>query len=276
MIQSTRQRVVGYAVLILLLIVILLPFYWMLMTSFKPTGEIAAYPPTLLPNHWTVAHYGTVFSQYHFQVYIRNSVIVSVASTFLVLLFASMAGFSIAKLSVRGKVPILVGLLVISMFPPIAMVTTLYVFLRALHWLDSYQALIIPYTAFNLPFSVWLLRNYFLQVPGELLEASKIDGAGVYQTYFRVFLPLTTPGLFAASVFTFVACWTEFFMALVLNPSDQMRTIPVGIALFAGQYNMPFGDIFAGSVVSILPIAVLVLIFRKWIVAGLTAGAIKG
>ncbi|GMA51850.1 hypothetical protein GCM10025857_32070 [Alicyclobacillus contaminans] len=109
-----------------------------------------------------------------------------------------------------------------------------------------------------------------------LFEAAKMDGAGPFQTFYRIFLPLTTPGLFAAAVFTFVASWTEFFMAFVFNSSDQMRTIPVGIALFSSQFSVPYGDIFAGSIISVLPIVILVVIFRRWIVSGLTQGAVKG
>jgi len=276
MIQTRRQKVVGYVVLILFLVLILLPFYWMFITSFKPNLDISAYPPILFPIRWTLSHYATAFGQFHFGTYIRNSVVVAVVTTFFVLAFASMAGFSIARLPVRAKTPMMMGLLMISVFPPIAVVTPLYTMLRTVGWLNSYQALIIPYTAFNLPFAIWILRNYFLQVPGALFEAAKIDGASVFQTFYRVFLPLTTPGMFTAAVFTFVAAWTEFFMALVFNTANQWRTIPVGIALFSSQFSVPYGDLFAGSVVSIIPIMILVVIFRKWIVSGLTAGAVKG
>lgn len=276
MIKPRWQRVLGYVVLILFLILILFPFYWMFATSFKPGKEVSAYPPTYFPTNPTFAHYQEAFVQYGFGQYILNSVIVAVVATFFVLFFASMAGFSIARLPLPGKRPMLIFLLIISVFPPIAVITPLYMLLRDVGWLNSYQALIIPYTAFNLPFAIWILRNYFLQVPGALFEAAKIDGASVFQSYYKIFLPLTRPGLFSAAVFTFVAAWTEFFMALVFNSSNSMRTIPVGIALFSGQFNVPYGTIFAGSVVSILPIIILVIIFRKWIVSGLTQGAVKG
>lgn len=276
MIQPRWQKVLGYVVLILFLILILFPFYWMFITSFKPNTEISAYPPTYFPVAPTFSHYIEAFGKYGFGQYIVNSIIVAVVATFFVLFFASMAGFAIARLPLPGKRPMLIFLLIISVFPPIAVITPLYMLLRDVGWLNSYQALIIPYTAFNLPFSIWILRNYFLQVPGALFEAAKIDGASVFQSYYRIFLPLTRPGLFSAAVFTFVAAWTEFFMALVFNSSNSMRTIPVGIALFGGQFNVPYGTIFAGSVVSIVPIIILVIIFRKWIVSGLTQGAVKG
>ncbi|WP_274432340.1 carbohydrate ABC transporter permease [Alicyclobacillus sp. ALC3] len=276
MIQTRRQKVIGYVVLILFLVAILLPFYWMFITSFKPNTDISAYPPSLFPGTWTLVHYRNAFGQFQFGVYMRNSVFVALSSTVFVLAFASMAGFAIARLPVKAKTPMMVGLLMISVFPPIAIITPLYMLLRTVGWLNSYQALIIPYTAFNLPFATWILRNYFLQIPGALFESAKIDGASVFQTFYRIFLPLTSPGLFTAAVFTFVASWTEFFMALVFNTSNSMRTIPVGIALFSGQFSVPYGDLFAGSVASIVPILILVVIFRKWIVSGLTAGAVKG
>lgn len=276
MIRTKWQIFWGYVVLIIFLLGILLPFYWMFVTSLKSNTAISAYPPDLFPTHITWIHYERAFTVYHFSVFIVNSVIVAVVTTVLVLFFASMAGFVVARLPIRGKVPIMMALLVISVFPEIAVISPLYMLMRSLGWLNSYQALIIPYTAFNMPFAIWILRNYFSEIPVALFEAAKMDGATVFQTYWRIFLPVTTPGLFTAAVFTFVASWTEFFMALTFNSQDNMRTIPVGIALFSGEYNVPYGSIFAGSVVSIVPILILVIIFRKWIVSGLTAGAVKG
>ncbi|RIV22043.1 carbohydrate ABC transporter permease [Alicyclobacillaceae bacterium I2511] len=276
MIEAKWKTIFRYVILIAFLVIILLPFYWMFITSFKTDFALGAYPPSLFPVHWTLQHYVEAFTKYGFGTYIRNSVVVSLVSTFLVLTFASMAGFSVAQLPVRGKTPLLVMFLVISMFPAIAIMSPLYMLLRHLNWLNSYQALIIPYTAFNLPFAIWILRNYFLQLPKALLEAARVDGASIFQSFYRIYLPLTTPGMFTAAVFTFVASWTEFFMALTFNQNNSMRTIPVGIALFSGQYTIPYGTIFAGSVVSIVPIILLTILFRKWIVSGLTSGAVKG
>jgi multiple sugar transport system permease protein len=276
MVQSRARKVFGLVVLLFFLLVILLPIYWMVVTSFKPDMDLGAYPPSLWPHQWTLQHYKEAFVQFNFGNYIRNSLIISCISTALVLAFSSMAGFAIARLPIRGKVPLLISLLVISMFPAISIVSPLYMLMKQLGWLNSYQALIIPYVAFNLPFSIWIMRNYFLQIPKALFEAAKVDGATVFQTYLRIYVPLTTPGMFTAAVFTFVATWTEFFMAITFNSSDSMRTIPVGIALFSGPYTVPYGTIFAGSVVAIVPIVILTIIFRKWIVSGLTQGAVKG
>jgi multiple sugar transport system permease protein len=274
--KTKFQTIYGYFVLIFFLLGIILPFLWMVVTAFKPDSEVGAYPPTLLPKQVTLSHFQAVFGTYHFQSYLLNSAIVAVISTFLTVALASMSGFALAQLPLKGKAPTMIGLLFISMFPPIAVISPLYMIMRELNWLNTYQALIIPYTAFHLPFAIWILRNYFLEIPKELFEASKVDGAGVYKTFYSIFLPLTGPGLFTAAIFTFVATWTEFFMALVFNANNAMKTIPVGIALFGGQFTIPYGDIFAASLISIIPILILTLIFRKWIVSGLTQGAVKG
>ena len=270
------RKSIGYIVLIGMLLIIVAPFYWMVITSLKPFMSIIAPTPSLVPHHPTLMWYQEAFYQFGFGTYIMNSVIVSVISTVIVMILASLASYAIARLPIRGKAPIMVFLLMISTFPQVGVVSPLYIVLQHLGWLNSYQALIIPYTAFNLPFAIWVMRTYFAGIPKELDEAARVDGAGVLTTIFRIILPLATPGLFTGAIFTFVACWTEFFFALVFNSINAFRTIPVGIALFGGQYTIPYGTMFAGSTVAVLPIVIIVLIFQKWVVAGLTAGAVKG
>ncbi len=270
------RKLIGYIVLLGMLLIIVAPFYWMVATSLKGNLSIGNFPPTLYPHHPTFYHYQRAFTTYSFGVYFRNSVIVSVIATVVVVILAALASYAIARLPIRGKAPIMVFLLAISTFPQVAVISPLFLILQRLGWLDSYQALIIPYVAFNLPFAIWVMRTYFAGIPKELDEAARVDGAGVLTTVFRVIMPLATPGLFTGGIFTFVACWTEFFFALVFNSSQSFRTIPVGIALFSGQFTIPYGTIFAGSTVAVLPIVLLVLMFQKWVVAGLTAGAVKG
>ena len=205
-----------------------------------------------------------------------NSVIVAVVATALVLVLGTLAGYAMGRLPMRGKFTTLVILLMISVFPEIAVVSPLYLLLRNLGWLNSYQALILPYTAFFLPFAIWILRNYFLAIPHEMEESARIDGASPIRTLWSVILPQAWPGLFTAGIFTFTACWTEFLMALTFNSANNFRTIPVGVALFGGQFITPYGIIFAASVVAVVPIGILVFIFRRSVVSGLTAGAVKG
>lgn len=202
--------------------------------------------------------------------------IVAVVATMLVLVLGTLAGYALGRLPMRGRFTILVILLMISVFPPIAVVVPLYVMLRDIGWLNSYQALIIPYIAFYLPFAIWILRNYFLAIPREMEESARIDGASPLRTVWSIILPQAWPGVFTAGIFTFTACWTEFLMALSFNVVNDYRTIPVGIALFGGQFITPYGTLFAASVVAVAPIAVLVFVFRRSVVSGLTAGAVKG
>ena len=176
----------------------------------------------------------------------------------------------------RGKFTTLVILLIISVFPAVAVLAPLYLLMREIGWLNSYQALILPYTAFNLPFAIWILRNYMLGIPKEMEETGRIDGASPLRTVWTIILPQALPGLFTAGIFCFTACWTEFLMALTFNSSNNYRTIPVGIAEFGGNFQVPYGTIFAASVVAVVPIGILVFIFRKFVISGLTSGAVKG
>ena len=251
-----------------------LPLYWMVASSFKGQSDIAS--AAAVPPHPTVSNYRNAFSNYNFGQYLENSAVVAVATTVLVLGLGTFAGYALARLPMRGKTAIMTLLLMISLFPTIAVVAPLYLLLRDIGWLNSYQGLVLAYTALMLPFAIWILRNFFLTIPFAMEESAKVDGAGPVRTVLQVILPQALPGVFTAGVFTFVAAWTEFIIALTLNNEDRYRTIAVGIALFGGQFTTPYGTIFAASAVAMLPIALLVLIFRRAVVSGLTAGAVKG
>ncbi|MGN6126717.1 MAG: carbohydrate ABC transporter permease [Humibacter sp.] len=274
--RTTGGRVGLIISSILVVIFVMAPIYWMLATSLKTTAGVAAAPPQWFPNPISVENYVTAFTQYNFGQYILNSLIVAIASTVLVLAFGTFAGYALGRLPMRGRFTIMVLLLIISVFPAIALIAPLYLLMRNLGWLNSYQALIVPYTALNLPFAIWILRNYFIGVPKEMEETARIDGAGPFRTVWQVVLPMTLPGLFTAGIFAFTACWTEVLMALSFNSADAFRTIPVGIALFGNAHITPYGTIFAASAVAVVPIAILVLIFRRSVVSGLTSGAVKG
>ena len=266
---------VNFATLIVFLFIIL-PLYWMIASAFKTPAHVGSSPPQLFPHPLSVQNFSVAFSQNTFGRYIVNSVIVALVATLLVLVLGTLAGYALGRLPMRGKFSVLTILLMISVFPEIAVVVPLYALLRDIGWLNSYQALIIPYTAFFLPFAIWILRNYFLAIPHEMEESARIDGASPLRTIWTIILPQAWPGLFTAGIFTFTACWTEFLMALSFNVSNSYRTIPVGVALFGSQFTVPYGTIFAASVVAVVPIGILVFIFRRSVVSGLTAGAVKG
>jgi multiple sugar transport system permease protein len=252
------------------------PLYWLVISSFKPPAELGASPPKYFPNPWSGGNYSQAFKQYDFGVYFRNSLIVTLVATALVLILGTLAGYALGRLPMRGKFSLMVTLLMISLFPEIAVIAPLYTLLKDLGWLNTYQALIIPYTAFFLPFAIWILRNYMLGIPKEMEETARIDGAGPLRTVWTIILPMALPGVFTAGIFTFTAAWTEFLMALTFNIANNYKTIPVGIATFGSAQYIPYGTIFAASVVAVIPIGILVFIFRKFVISGLTSGAVKG
>jgi multiple sugar transport system permease protein len=261
---------------LVVVIFIAAPLYWLIASSFKTPAAMGASPPQFFPNPVSGANYSQAFKQYDFGVYFRNSLIVSLVATALVLIFATMAGYALGRLPMRGKFTLMVSLLIISLFPAIAVIAPLYVLLKNVGWLNSYQGLIIPYTAFNLPFAIWIMRNYMLGIPKEMEETGRIDGAGPLRTVWSIVLPMALPGVFTAGIFCFTACWTEFLMALTFNSVNNYKTIPVGIATFGTALEVPYGTIFAASVVAVVPIGILVFIFRRFVISGLTSGAVKG
>ena len=253
---------------------IVLPLSWLIVSSFKIPASLGDSPPQYFPNPVSGSNYSQAFVQYDFGSYFIHSVIVTLSATALVLILGTLAGYALGRLPMGGKFTLMVMLLMISLFPEIALVAPLYSLMRTFHLLNSYQALIIPYTAFCLPFAIWILRNYMLGFPKETEETARIDGAGPIRTVWSVILPMALPGVFTAGILTFTACWTEFLMALTLDINQ--KTIPVGIATFGTPREVPFGTIFAASVVAVVPISVLVFIFRKSVISGLASGAVRG
>ena len=264
---------VNIAVLVTALF-ILIPLYWLIASSFKAPNDVGT--TQLFPNPISGANYSNAFVGFDFGIYFRNSLVVTIIATALVLVLGTLAGYALGRLPMRGKFTTLVILLMISVFPEVAVIAPLFLLMKEIGWLNSYQALILPYTAFNLPFAIWILRNYMLGIPKEMEETGRIDGAGPFRTLWTIILPMALPGIFTAGIFCFTACWTEFLMALTFNSSNNYRTIPVGIAEFGGNFQVPYGTIFAASVVAVVPIGILVFIFRKFVISGLTSGAVKG
>jgi multiple sugar transport system permease protein len=258
---------------LLIALFVLLPMYWMLASSFKTTANVGKSPPQYFPDPVSTSNFHVAFAD-GFAGFIEHSLVVACVTTVVVLTLGTLAGYALGRLPVRGKYPMMVTLLMISVFPQIAVIAPLYLVMKDIGWLNTYQALIFPYSAFNLPFAIWILRNYFLGISMSMEESARIDGAGALRTLWSVILPQVTPGVFTAGVFTFTACWTEFLMALSFD--FEKKTIPVGIASFGSQFTVPYGAYFAASAIAVVPIAVFVIIFRKAVVSGLTAGSVKG
>jgi multiple sugar transport system permease protein len=264
-----------YPVLALVFVYFLGPVLWQLLTSLKPDTEIARIPP-LLPHYPTLSHYASVLKGYSFPRIMANSAIVACSSTFLSLVIGSLCAFALAKLHVRHKLLILGFILSASMFPPIATVSPLYLIIRALGLRDTLLALILTYTTFSLPLSIWILTNFIAGIPNEIYLAARVDGCTPFQAFYRIILPVSAPGFATTAVLVFIFCWNEFLFALTFTSTSSSRTIPVAIALFTGMHEVPWGDIAAATIIVIIPLVVLVFAFQRRIVEGLTAGAVKG
>lgn len=273
--EATLSRTIFSILLLFIAAFCLGPFLWQLLTSLKPTEELIKLPP-ILPSHVSFQSYENVFEGRPFERIILNSALVAVSTTVLSLLIGSLAGYSLAALKIRGKQLTLGLILSISMFPPIATVSPLFIIIRALGFRDTYIALIVPYAAFALPLTIWIVTNFFKEIPPDLQEASKIDGCTPFQTFFRVYLPLAAPGLVTAGILVFIFSWNEFLYALTLTTTERSQTIPVGIALFPGLYEIPWGDIAAATIIVTIPIVLVVFSFQRKIISGLTAGSVKG
>jgi len=251
------------------------PVVWQAVTSIKPENGLTRLPP-ILPAHPTLDHFVAVLSDPSFLRMIGNSLVVATAVTAISLAVGSAAAFALAWLNFKGKGIILGIALAISMFPPIAAVSPLYLAVRALGLRDTWWALIGLHTAFALPLTLWILTSFFREIPEDLYKAARLDGCGPFQVFYKILLPLATPGLAAAALLAFIFSWNEFLFALTFTTTESSRTVPVGIALFPGLHEIPYGDIAAASLTATLPVILLALLFQRRIVEGLTAGATKG
>lgn len=264
-----------YLVLVVFVLIIMLPFAWQFLTSIKPLNEISAMPAIWIPSEINIQFYINIFTQHPFARYMLNSAIVAISATVLSLLIGASAAYALSRMRFRFKKQLLMFILCISMFPTIATLSPIYLLLRNLKLLNTYAGLVLPYIVFALPTSIWLLTNFFAQLPKGFEEAASIDGANWADIFFRIMLPLIGPAIFSVGLLVFINCWNEYLYALSFMTDPMMRTVPVGIALLPSNYQLPWGDISAASVVATVPLIVLVLIFQKKIVAGLTTGGIK-
>lgn len=251
------------------------PFYWAIVASFTPEAALFE-RPSLWPAAPTLEHYRALFGERAFWLPIRNSLVVAGATTLLCVTVGALAAYALARLEFPGKRLVLGFTLAVTMFPQISIVSPLYLVLRQLRLIDTYPGLVLPYITFAMPLTVWLLVGYFRQLPYDLEEAAMVDGATRWQSFVHVILPLAAPGLATTGILTFIYCWNEFLFALSFTLGPERQTVPVAIALFRGQYQVPWGQILAAAVVATAPVALLVLLFQRRIVQGLTAGGVKG
>jgi trehalose/maltose transport system permease protein len=278
-------RVLFWIMIAIIAIYMLFPFYWAINSSFKTENQLQMTPATFLPRDQatlkfspTFQNYLAVFRNERFQRGLINSSIVAVSTTILSLVVGSFAAFALGKLRFRGRTPSLYVILSMTMFPQVAVLTGLYAVIRILG-ISAIPSMILSYMLFTLPFTAWVLTAFFKGLPDEIMQSAQVDGATPFQTFRMILLPLTAPALVTTGLLAFINAWNEYLFALTFTTIEvKARTVPVAIALFTGEvsFQEPFGEIMAAAVLVTIPLLILVLIFQRRIIAGLTAGAVKG
>jgi ABC-type glycerol-3-phosphate transport system permease component len=267
---------IGVAIVVL---IALFPFFWILRTSLLSNSQVAAGvggANGIIPSHLSFSAYANVFTQASFLRPLINSIVVALATTLVTIIVASMAGYALARLRIRGTGPILAFILLAGFFPVLAMVGPLFLVLRELGWLNNIYPLIVVYLVYTLPISTWLLRNFFMQIPAELEDAALVDGATRLQTLRRVVIPVAIPAVFTAAILSFILAWNDFTFAVSFLSSPNEFTAPLAITTFGqSQYQTFYNLIDAAVVIISIPIALLVLFAQRRIVAGLTAGSFR-
>jgi multiple sugar transport system permease protein/raffinose/stachyose/melibiose transport system permease protein len=272
---SNRRRMGLLALQVVLAVVILLPFFWMFSVSLKPATEPFSIPARLWPQNPTLDNYVSAFRP-EFRTYFVNSIVVSLSTVVITVTLALLAAYSFTRSGFR-ILSVLLGLIIIAqMFPGSAIIIPIYQMMREAHLLNTYASLIIAYVAVTLPVAIWMLRGFLSRLPMSLEEAAAIDGAGPLRTFFDIIVPLCRPGIAATAVFVLIVTWQEFLFALSFTSTKSMRTLPVGMNDFIGQYGIRYGELMASSVLISLPVVVIFMFLQRQFVAGLTAGAVKG
>jgi multiple sugar transport system permease protein len=252
------------------------PALWILFTSLKTEAELTAKPITWLPHAPTVANYLRAFTDQPLLLFLFNSFMVAILSTALTLFVSVLAAYALARLQLRARELILSAIIAVSTFPLVTLLVPLFEIMRALNLLNTWVALILPYTVLSLPVCTLILVSFFEGIPQDLENSAMIDGCTRLGALFKVVVPLSAPGVFTAGILAFVNAWDEFLLALSFNSNPMLRTLPVGITLYQGEFAFPWPVISAALVVGIVPIAVLIVIFQERVVSGLTSGGIKG
>jgi multiple sugar transport system permease protein len=273
---SPRQRIAWIIGILVVVLYALVPVVWIASLSLKNTATIG--DKSFFPTSWTLDNYKTLFQTSDFNHALVNSIGIALIATLISVVLASMAAYALSRLDFAGKTIILSGSLAVAMFPPISIVGSLFNLWRNIGLFDTWQGLIIPYMTFTLPLAIYTLSAFFREIPWELEQAAQVDGATPFQAFTKVIAPLAAPGVFTTAILVFIFAWNDFLFANTLTSTSSARTVPATLAFFTGgsQFQDPTGQIAAAAVVVTIPIIIMVLIFQRRIVAGLTAGAVKG
>lgn len=274
--ESKVKTVLTIIGIIFMLGFCLIPFVFMILTGLSKNPEYLSRGTSYI---FTLENFRAVLmgKSLHFLDYLRNSVLISGSAAFVGVMAAAISAFALTRLRLPGKLLVLFIALAVSLFPQISIVGYLFKFMTGLGWINTYPALILPYVAWVLPLSLWILSSYFSQIPKDLDDAAYVDGCSKWQVFSKIIFPVTLPALLSTMLLAFIFAFNEFMFALILTTDYHARTVPVGIALFQGLHGqIPWGNIMAASVITTIPVIILTIIFQKRIIAGLTAGAVKG
>jgi multiple sugar transport system permease protein len=274
--HTPRERAGWSGAFAVIVVVSLVPVVWIIMLSLKTPAT--ATDGSFIPHQWTLSNYKDIFNAGVFTAALRNSIGIGLIATALAVVIGSSAAYAIARLDFPGKQAILAVALAVVMFPQISLVGPLYNLWRHIGLYDTWPGLIIPYLEFALPLSIYTLSAFFREIPWELEQAAEVDGATPFQAFRKVIAPLAMPGIVTTFIIVFLICWNDFIFAISLTSTNAAQTVPAAIAQFPGasQFTQPIGDITAAAVVVTVPVMIIVLLFQRRIVSGLTAGAVKG
>ena len=263
-------------VLVFFFLLVVLQIYWIVINSFKTSGEILALNNiTFLPKDFTLENYTGLFEQFHYGVLLKNSLLVSVASALVVTVFSMLGGYSLARYKFRGKQTVVLFFLITQMIPGILVIIPLYIIFSKLGMINTHIGLFIYYVTVNLPFCVITMRSFFERIPITLEEAAKVDGCTKMQSLFKIVFPIMFPGIVSVFVFGFIGAWNELIAGSIFISTPEMWTIPVGLKTLIGKYNVEWGLLMAGGVMALIPTALMFAVMQKFIVEGMTAGAVK-
>ena len=270
------ERLFWRFTVLIVVIYALLPVAWLASLSLKPPGDLA--DGRFVPRTVSLEHYLAVFRDPQFPAALGNSLGIGLIATLIAVVLGSLAAYAIVRLRFPGRNVVLVGALAVAMFPPIAIIGPIFDLWRLLGLFDTWAGLVVPYMTLTLPLAIWTLAAFFREIPWELEQAARVDGATPFTAFRRVILPLAAPGVFATAILVFVFAWNDFLFAAALTSTTASRTVPAAIAFFTGssRFELPTGAIAAASVIVTVPVTLLILVFQRRIVTGLTAGAVKG
>lgn len=270
------RRTAFYVLVIATILANIFPFYWMVSTSLKSWGGVFTYPPTFLPVPLDLTAYAQVFQTTGLGLWLLNSLKAGVPTTLATLVFSATGAYALSRFKFRGRTTVAMLILVTQMLPGTLLIIPIYLTFKSLGLVDNLVGLALSYATFALPFSIWMLKGYFDSIPIELEEAAAMDGCSRLGTLWRIITPLSLPGLTVTAMFAFVLSWNDLVLAITLISSPELRTDAVGLASFVGEYGTPWGQIMGASAISSLPILILFLVLQRYLLYGLTAGAVKG